>query len=67
MGPGDGCLVYSPARIGMEVGLFPRPSTGGRSLLVNVGSAERGMFLRLLDDEVIEQNVGTDLRVRTVY
>lgn len=40
---------------------------GDRMVHDNVASAERGMLLRLLDEEVIEQNVGTGGRVQTVY
>jgi hypothetical protein len=41
--------------------------SGDRIVPDNVASVERGMLLRLLDDEVVEQNVGTDGRVHTVY
>ena len=41
--------------------------SGYRRVQHNVASAERGMLLRLLDKEVIEQNFGTDGRVLTVY
>ena len=40
---------------------------GDRMVHDNVASAERGMLLRLLDGEVIEQNVGTGISVPTVY
>jgi hypothetical protein len=43
-----------------------RPS-GDRMVHDNVASAERGMLLRLLDEEVIELNVGTGVRIPTVY
>jgi hypothetical protein len=40
--------------------------SGDRMVHDNVASAERGMLLRLLDEEVIEQNVGIGGSVLTV-